>query len=467
MTHKSVVMRFRQDLRVHDNSALLRAIAFAHDNNLALCPVFVFDDTILRDFPTPDQRLWFVYRAVVQLDQQLRALGSRLHVMIGDPVELLPRLCDTYKAVRVFANQSYGHGAQTRDVALQDIARDASWEIELCNDFLLCGIDVVPVRKVFTPFYKLWSQYTPQHPVSWEWSVHVPTVGPQFSRDDITTRLQDAQWLWSPDDLSERRPVDGGKQRLQKQYAGYDELRNIPSVDGTTQLSPYLRFGLLSCREIYWSFVDWTSDEATKEHIIRELAWREFWYHILHHFPHTGDVAFQEKRAWIIRENNSEYFAARQQGMTWYPLVDAGMRQLQQEWWMHNRVRMVVASFLTKDLLIDRRWGERHFARYLLDYDWAVNTGNRQWSASVGADPKPLRIFNPSLQAKRFDPEWVYITRYCPERSGVAPRVMHDPERYMAEAPYPVIVSHYQRSKLAKDVYAWAKHRYEEGLFSV
>jgi deoxyribodipyrimidine photo-lyase len=238
------------------------------------------------------------------------------------------------------------------------------------------------------------------------------------------------------------------KERLQSfSFWSYDETRNTPSIDWSSKLSPYLRFGLLSPREIYQ-----TAKSLWASTYISELAWREFWQHIFYHFPHSREVEFQEKRRNIAWKNTPEHLDARKNGLTGYPFVDAWMRQLKAENRMHNRVRMVVASFLTKDLLIDRRLWEKHFASLLIDYDTNVNIWNRQRAASVWADPKPLRIFSPMLQSERFDPQCTYIKNRIPELSDMEPEKIHAPLEYDLWYAKP-IVDHYERTKLAKIAY--------------
>ncbi|WP_306755535.1 FAD-binding domain-containing protein, partial [Acinetobacter baumannii] len=186
-------------------------------------------------------------------------------------------------------------------------------------------------------------------------------------------------------------------------FERYEELRNYPAVDGSSRLSPCIRFGVLSLRSIF------KTAQGRSEQFIKVLAWREFWYHIAYNFPQTKDLEFQEKRRNIRWENSQEYIQAFFEARTGYPIVDAGIRQLKEEKWLHNRMRMIVGSFLTKVLLIDWRIGEEFFKEHLLDYDEVVNIGNWQWTASVGADPKPFRLFNPILQAQRYDPQCEYI----------------------------------------------------------
>ncbi len=233
------------------------------------------------------------------------------------------------------------------------------------------------------------------------------------------------------------------------EFCNYKDTRNFPYIDGSSKMSPYIRFGIISIRQLYNYVVSLGCPDNT---YISELAWREFWYHIIHHFPECREIEFQKKRRGLKWENNEEHLEAWKEGRTGYPIVDAGMRQLKEEGWMHGRVRMIVASFLTKDLLIDWRYGDRHFYDYLVDYDENVDIGNWQWSASVGADPKPLRIFNPILQSQRFDPECVYIKKYIPELKCEEIAKIHDPIKHKLNY-YEPIVDHYEATQYTKDVY--------------
>ena len=214
--------------------------------------------------------------------------------------------------------------------------------------------------------------------------------------------------------------LDFGRDRMNRDLSHYDELRNLPAVDGSTRLSPYIRFGIFSVREIYAKMKD-------NPVLLSEIIWREFWYHIAYYFPFTYQIEFQERRRSIDwkRDKSSYEWEMFQRGKTGYPLVDAAIRQLIETNWMHNRLRMVVASFLTKNLGIDWRLGEKWFKKYLIDYDEAVNYGNWQWSASVGADPKPVRIFNPLLQSEKFDTECKFIKKYIPELADIDPKRIH------------------------------------------
>jgi deoxyribodipyrimidine photo-lyase len=457
-----VVFRFRQDLRVHDNIGLNKAINYALEKKLPLRCVFIFDTTILSQFPRYDQRLWFIYHAVCKLAQELEKHCIILDVWIWDAIDQRTWYIQKHHQCTLFVNNSYGHNASTRDRSIKELFIQKGLDTHRSDDYLLVDRELIPTRKVFTPFYKLWLKIDKKEPTpfpaakaAWLQNVRREYTESKNDMTIIKKQLIEMEFMSHQDTLSKRRHIDGWKERILKEYTNYDKERNIPSTDWTTQLSPYIRFWLVSVREVFAAAQEYNQ-------IISELAWREFWYHIMYHFPQTVTQAFQEKRREIQRENNIALFQARKEWKTGYALVDAGMRQLLQEWWIHNRVRMVVASFLTKDLLIDRRRWEQHFANYLLDYDRAVNTWNRQWSSSVGADPKPLRIFNPSLQAQRFDPTGAYIKKYCPERKDVPMPVIFDPERYFHLLPYPCIISHKLRATITKERYKEAWVLYEK-----
>lgn len=260
--------------------------------------------------------------------------------------------------------------------------------------------------------------------------------------------------------------MDFGKERFERHILrNYSDVRNDLDKDGTSRLSPYLRFGVFSVRQIYKQALESFRElDATQsghdgadrtrgaEHFISEMAWREFWWHILYYFPNTKNEEFQEKRRHIEWSQDQEMLGKWCRGETGYPIVDAAMRQLNETNWMHGRARMVVASFLTKDMHIDWRLGESYFAEKLLDYDEAVNLGNWQWSASVGADPKPLRVFSPMLQSEKFDTQATFIKKYIPQLEFESVKAIHNP----LEIPLsycPIIVDHRIETHKARELY--------------
>jgi len=411
---------FRQDIRLQDNTAL----TYASKECDELLPIFVFDTHILKKFPSPDKRLWFLVNALEKLNNELVSAWSTW--------------------------------------------ADEEWiTIKQYADYLLVEPQYVVQMKVFTPFYKrrMWKEK--------RWELYSIESLPQVP---IIEKSQRACSLENKTALLER--IGGLPQThrdvMQTQSLlewidvdTYDDTRNFPSQEWTSKLSPYFAFGLVSPRQalrkcltkntpwVHFS-EDWktvTMDKKIfKSSYVSELARREYWQHVAYYFPETRTIEFQEKRQWIQRINKKERFEAWKNWETGYPIVDAAMKQLKEENRMHGRCRMIVASFLTKDLLIDwRRW-EEHFKNHLLDYDKSINIGNRQRSASVWPDPKPLRIFNPILQSQRFDPNANYIKKWLPELEGKPTKSIHDPIKYDLDYIKP-IVDHYVTSKLAKKMY--------------
>lgn len=456
---------FRQDLRIDDNSALF--MAFSHCKEVL--PVFIFDEEVLSRFSRPDRRIGFLVEVLADLQEQLRAGWSDLLVLHGKSTELIPELLRAYRCDGCFWNRSYGVGAEHRDVMVRERCAANGVACHTSQDYLLVEPQQVPARKVFTPFYHLWQQEKKQLmralsapfcplPNLEHNEVFVNVLLDLSRKEQMLVRLQGAeQNYWSS--------ADGRRKLMLLPLENYTDERNRPDKAGTSQLSPYLRFGVVSVREILDRVVTtttpWThrQDETVAmdkkvfaNSFVSELAWREFWWHIHHYFPESRKTAFQEKRRTIARQHNETWLTARKEWRTGYPIVDAGMRQLQTMNWMHGRVRMIVASFLCKDLLIDRQEGERHFANLLLDYDEAVNMGNRQRSASVGADPKPLRIFNPILQSQKFDPDAIYIKTRLQELAHHTPEQLHDPLLHKLDRHAP-IVNHYAMSKQARALY--------------
>jgi deoxyribodipyrimidine photo-lyase len=449
--YKRWLVWFRQDLRVQDNTALLNASIMCEE----IIPIFIANSQITHPATEDDQRVSFLYDALQHLDNSLQQLWSTLYVYKGDATQRIPELLEQFSCDVLFYNESYGPWAFSRDTSIKATCRDKHIWVESYTDYLLVQPSLVEARKVYTPFYKkrlpkvhdffrTW-KYIPQ------WNICTPELPWEH--------LQDHRDLF-PATSHPHRPLHNIFEELKTHdFSNYDTTRNIPSLDGTTKLSVYLRFWIVSPRLVYLYFAKEPNEWHTI--IIKELAWREFWNHIALYFPYSIEEWFQKKRQTIERENTTQWFEAWKQGNTWYPIVDAGMRQLQQENRMHNRVRMIVASFLTKDLLIDRRRWAQHFANYLLDHDCNINTWNRQRSASVWADPKPLRIFNPILQSKRFDPDCTYILKYVPELLWQKKKAIHDPIKYDLDYTTP-LVDHYVRSKEAKKRYNESKARYEK-----
>ncbi|MCH2188857.1 DNA photolyase family protein [Candidatus Gracilibacteria bacterium] len=447
--HKKSIFWFRQDLRTHDNTGLHEAV----QQSEALLPIFILDTHIIESFGgLSDPKFGFIREALEHIGESLKQLGGGdVLVLHGKPEELIPELIEKYDIECVFANKTYGKYGQERD---EQVAKLAKCEFKSYKDFLLAEPHEVDTRKVFTPFYKLWKKVieSPQPPLL------KGELG-KFSQLKIDESTQAKDFI-----THEKHPyftMEFGKKRVEHNItSSYEEVRNDLDKDGTSRLSPYLRFGIFSVRELYNKALQ-TSPPAPllggegssqKNAFISELAWREFWWHIYYNFPDTVHTEFQEKRRHIEWETDEYLFSRWCEGKTGYPVVDAAMRQLNETGWMHGRARMIVASFLTKDMHIDWRLGEKYFREKLLDFDTAVNLGNWQWSASVGADPKPLRIFNPILQSEKFDPKGIFIRKYIPELESEPIKAIHNPLENTLNYIRP-IVDHREETKVARELY--------------
>lgn len=439
MQNQTALFWFKRDLRVEDNTGLYHAAS----ENKEVLPVYVLDDEILSGYRSDSKRLSFFIDALKNLDIELRALGSYLLIVRGKAEEVIPEIVKLYNIDSVYTNRAYGFNGVKRDLGVEHRCRAEGTTYKKFEDTFLVPPSDVDQRKVFTPFYKLWQGKNRRT---------IPELNLEsISSPEIEVRAAEELLQGISSVKNTHWPIDLAKKRLTEfDYGGYSETRNLPYMDGTSRMSPYLRFGIISVRNLYKAA---SASSKEPDVYISELAWREFWYHIMHYFPETRENEFQEKRRGIRWINNESWYRAWKEGRTGYPIVDAGMRQLLEEGWMHNRVRMIVGSFLTKDLLTDWRLGDKHFAEHLIDYDETVDIGNWQWVASCGADPKPLRIFNPLLQSQKFDPDCVYIKKYIPELEDVEPEKIHNPLTY--KLPYVTpIVNHYEMRNLAQEAYS-------------
>jgi deoxyribodipyrimidine photo-lyase len=452
---------FRQDLRIEDNTALYQAIKKSKE----IIPVFIFDDIVLEQSPSQDSRLGFLIDAVQELNQNLLKLNSYLYITKGKPEEIIPKLITQYCCDAYFTNISYGPRSTSRDQSIHERCSKHNIAYLSYTDFLLLKPEAIQTMKVFTPFYKRrLAQAQENFPALMQWNYQAYIIDKISSpKIDIPNHQKVFEQIDSAPNT--HRPVKQEKYVLDNsKLNNYLDTRNYLDQNGTSKLSPYIRFWLISIRNLIQQAIrqqrnkeqilwDISRELLVKNTYLSELARREFRHHIMYNFPETKQIEFLEKRRHIQRSQDSQLLEARTESKTGYPIVDAAMRQLREENRMHGRARMIVASFLTKDLLIDRRLGEQHFAKYLLDYDPAVNIGNRQRSASVGADPKPLRIFNPILQSQRFDPQAKYIKKYLPELEHEPIEAIHDPLTYKLNRHKPV-VNHYDMSKKTKKEYA-------------
>lgn len=420
------VYLFKRDLRLKGN----RGLALASKTHKEIVPVFIFDKDILNSLKVDPKRLGYLVKAIALLSSQIK-----LYCLQGKTEEALREVFRVAKPTHLYTTVSYSWSGKERNKLIAKVCKDYGVKyVEVFENFLALP-DKIPQKKVYTAFYKEWIQRVELSEVELE-KFEVPDL-PLPKLEDLSLEYSDPYPFY---------PEDCEKRLKNFNSEDYDSLRNYPAVDGSSKLSPCIRFGVLSLRKIF------KTAQKRSEQFIKELAWREFWYHIALNFPQAKDLEFQEKRRGIRWENKEEHIKAFLEGKTGYPIVDAGIRQLKEEKWLHNRMRMIVGSFLTKVLLVDWRIGERFFMEHLLDYDEVVNVGNWQWVASVGADPKPFRLFNPILQAQRYDPECLYIKKYLPELSQVPCHMLYDPLKYSLKYIKP-IVDYYERIKTAKEIY--------------
>jgi deoxyribodipyrimidine photo-lyase len=421
----TAIVWFRRDLRVHDHPALRAALDSADD----VVPVFCLDDALLRGRHASGPRTQFLLESLADLDEQLRTRGSRLFVRRGRPQRELPALAAQLGASALHCSADVSPFARRRQEQVRAaLGAEVSFQVHP-GLFAVDRLDAIRTQSgdpytVFTPFARNWVRQPRRDVLQAPRSLPRPPSRPAAGRLPTLGQLGLVQECEAPAPGGEAAGRDALRRFLDGPVRGYDEGRDRLAGDAVSRLSPYLHFGCLSPREIEHRLSPGGGPEAYR----RQLCWRDFYAHVLGHFPANAHTEFQKRYRGAIRWSRAEKrFAAWCEGRTGYPAVDAGMRQLRREGWMHNRARLLVGSFLTKDLGIDWRWGERWFMRLLLDGDEASNNGNWQWIASVGVDPQPAfrRIFSPARQQERFDADGTYVRRYVPELADV-------PGRYLA-----------------------------------
>lgn len=403
---------FRRDLRLEDNAGLYHALKSGEK----VLPIFIFDTNILEKLANKkDARVTFLHDTICQLNEQLQGLGSSLIVKYGTPESVWDELIKKYKINAVFTNRDYEPYALERDETIKNKLASANIDFHTFKDHVLFEKDEVlkddglPYT-VFTPYSKKWRKVLESK---------IESDGTFFYFNSYPTEKYfsnfysiENQSIISLNDLGfERSEIEIPSIEIkQSTIKNYGEQRDFPAVRGTSRLGIHFRFGTISIREKARK-----ADKLSKTYL-NELIWRDFYSQILGHFPHVVGQPFREKYNRIEWRNDEADFKKWCEGKTGYPIVDAGMRELNTTGFMHNRVRMITASFLTKHLLIDWRWGEAYFAEKLLDFDLASNNGGWQWAAGCGTDAAPyFRIFNPESQQKKFDKELKYIKKWLPE----------------------------------------------------
>lgn len=449
----------RRDLRLHDHAVLATALA----EQGQVQPVFIFDTQILARFEGPaDRRLIFLAEALCHMHSTLKQRGGGMLILHGKASDIMPKLAAALGPRAIVSAEDVEPATRARDAAVRKALPPTTRFIQVIDHLLRAPGAVVKEDgtpyKVFTPYSKAWmSTHTPADHASYEvndtsrYADHAALAlkakaagltcldvgkGPESLLSSIGYRYRKDE-LWTVHDAKARLASF-----IEANLRGYKDQRDFMALNRTSRLSPYLRFGLISIRECLAAASEHTGKGP--ETWIKELLWREFYAMILYHFPDAVAHEFQHQYRAVKWSYDPKRLKAFIQGRTGYPIVDAAMRQLLEEGWMHNRARMIVASFATKDLQLDWRLGEEHFAQYLMDYDLASNNGGWQWAASTGTDAQPyFRVFNPWLQSVKFDPQGDYIRRYVPELATLNDKEIHYPKGLLRPTDYPPpIVDH-------------------------
>ena len=391
---KISIFWYRRDLRLEDNTGLFKAL----NENENILPIFIFDDSILDELPEDDARVNFIYESLSKINKQLNNHNASLQILKGQIDDVWEKLVTTYDIHKVYLNKDYEPYAIKRDQKINEFLNSKGIEMKTFKDQVIFEEDEIVKADgkpytVFTPYKRKWlEKFT---------KVNLNLIA---NFDNFYKKTIDFPSL---NQLGLKNSSLKVKKYSLKNVSTYSETRNFPNLDSTSYLSPHLRFGTISVRQII------TELKNKSETFLSELIWREFFMQIIFHFPHVVTKNFRPKYDGIQWVNNKEDYDNWCQGKTGYPLVDAGMRQLNETGYMHNRVRMVTAGFLCKHLLIDWRYGEAYFAKKLLDYELSSNNGNWQWAAGTGCDAAPyFRIFNPIEQLKKFDKTLTYTKKW-------------------------------------------------------
>jgi len=414
---KISIFWFRRDLRLHDNKALFHAL----QSEEKILPIFIFDIDILEKIPKDDARISFIYSELKAMNKHLEAHETEIKMFYGNPKEVFKSLMKNYTIVKVFTNHDYEPYAIKRDLEIKEVVSTSKIDFQTYKDQVIFEKNEITKKDgkpyvVYTPYSKKWlEKYETNKPENYPSEdlldrLYKKTKSETLTLSDIgfiETSIPIKNYIFNSRIINE-----------------YEETRNFPALDNTSKLGPHLRFGTVSVRQMVSR-----ADAYENKIFLKELIWREFFMQILWHFPETHKNSFKSKYDRIIWRNNEKEFKKWCEGNTGYPMVDAGMRQLNKTGFIHNRVRMLVGSFLCKHLLIDWRWGEAYFAEKLHDYEMSSNVGNWQWVAGTGVDASPyFRIFNPTSQIQKFDKELKYIKKWVPDFQEItypSPMVEH------------------------------------------
>ncbi|MCX8175291.1 MAG: DNA photolyase family protein [Candidatus Micrarchaeota archaeon] len=448
--HKKSLFIFRRDLRLEDNTGLIAALLESRE----AVPCFIFDPAQRKGAYFSQNAFQFMCESLSELDSSLRALGSRLFVLEGKPKALVRAVAEEEGIEAVFANRDYTPFAVQRDREISSACRELGIPLYLFSDALLHEPEEVKKPDgtpytIFTPFFRAASRLAVRKPQK--------NSGRNYFKGDLRGAVPIPPYRKNPS-LALRGGRSAGLKLLARigKLADYPRKRNIPALDATTHLSAHHKFGTVSIRETYWEIASRLGDAHP---LINELYWRDFFTHIAYHFPRVFGKPFNPRYSGLRWKRDRKALGLWKRGKTGFPIVDAGMRQLNTTGFMHNRVRMIAASFLTKDLHIDWREGERYFAQKLVDYDPCVNNGNWQWAASTGCDAQPyFRIFNPWSQQKRFDPDCLYIKKWVPELSSLSAKEIHSLEKRLPPKGYPApLVNHAREAHISRLIFRRAR----------
>ncbi len=476
MLEDLILFWHRRDLRITDNLGLLKAT----ERSAKVVGLFCLDPNILKRDDVAPVRVTYMIGCLQYLQQKYAELGGQLLILEGDPQQVIPKLATALKAKAVYFNLDVEPYAKERDRMVSEALNSVGIETVTVWDQLLHSPDQIVTQsgepyKVYTPFWRNWNQKPKAKPtVNLSKNLITLTEPEQETAQQIGViplpTAKELGLIWDNPLILEPGEI-AAQERLEefcdRALYEYDEQRNFPAVDGTSQLSAALKFGVISVRVVWEKTVEamqnTRSDEA-RNHIQswqQELAWREFYQHAMYHFPELELGPYREAFKDFPWNDNEQHFQAWCDGKTGYPIVDAAMRQLKEIGWMHNRCRMIVASFLTKDLILNWQLGEKYFLQTLMDGDLSANNGGWQWSASSGMDPKPLRIFNPASQAQKFDPEAEYIRQWLPELRNLETEALvtgkiSSRDRKACGYPEP-IVDHKKQQSIFKHLYQQQK----------
>ena len=415
---------FRRDLRIDDNPGLYEALA----NSKNVIPIFIFDTNIIDNLPSDDNRIKFIWHSLSLLNERLKEVGSTLNIFKGNPLEVFKKIILKYRLISVYVNRDYEKYSIKRDKEINTFLNENKIAFNASKDHVffepneILKSDGTPYT-VFTPYSKKWfekfySEKLPQY--------QIKNLVDNFFKTNYKPIMSLSEIGFNDDEIKFEK-FNLGDELIKN----YNSKRDFPYLNSTSKIGPYLRFGLISVREVGKKTIGKKFDQS----FLRQLIWRDFYIQIFFHFPDSENENFKPAYDKIIWLNEEEKFEKWCAGETGYPIVDAGMKELNTTGFMHNRVRMIAASFLCKHLLIHWKKGESYFAKKLLDYEMASNVGNWQWVAGTGVDAAPyFRLFNPEIQMKKFDPQKVYIKKWLPK---------YDPENYLE----PIIDHNYARER--------------------